>query len=228
MPYAARVDVEKVRFNFHAASHLENCQHNNQSMRFILSGLFFLSFCTLLMGQQISQTKWYSETASNGIIIQNSFPRGGPFIDSTGKNTGHSFLIFFTCVINETATPLELSINFPADSFITGEDGTVYLKLFLPSDTMTLDKELLPGYGLTGLESVLHYNRPTMMQRTINPKEECRFYVVAGFFQTRGAVLTDKSRGGNRAELVLKGQDLFYRMPPQIVSLPIGHISLKK
>ena len=197
-------------------------------MRVILSVVFFLSFCTLLIGQQLSQTKWYSETASNGIIIQNSFPRGGPHIDSTGKNTGHSFLIFFTSVINETATPLELSINFPADSFATGEDGTVYLKLFLPSDTMTLDKELLPGYGLTGLESVLHSNRPTMMQRTINPKEECRFYVVAGFFQTRGTVRTDKSRGGNRAELVLKEQDLFYRMLPQIDSLPCGHIVFKK
>jgi len=67
-----------------------------------------------------------------------------------------------------------------------------------------------------------------MMQRTINPKEECRLYVVAGFFQTRGTVRTDKSRGGNRAELVLKEQDLFYRMPPQIDSLPCGHIVFKK
>jgi hypothetical protein len=197
-------------------------------MRFIIPLMFFLSFPHFVMGQQLSQTKWYSETASNGIIIQNSFPQGGPYIDSTGKDTGHSFLIFFTRIINKTATPLETAINFPADSFATGEDGTVYLKLFLSSDTMTHEKELLPFYGLTGLESVLHYNQPTMIQKTINPKEECRFYIVAAFFQTRGTVRTDKSRGGNRAELILKGQNLFFRMPPQIVSLPSGHVVFKK
>ena len=197
-------------------------------MRFIISVVFFLSFCTFTMGQRISQTKWYSETANNGIIIQNSFPRGGPYIDSTGKYTGYSFLIFFTRVINETASPLELTINFPADSFATGEGGNVYLKLFLPPDTMTLDKESLYNYGVTGLESFIDFNKPTMLKRTINPKEECLFNIVAVFYQTIGTERTNQSSGGNRAELVLKGQDLFYRMIPQIDSLPCGHIISKK
>ncbi|MFI5130261.1 MAG: hypothetical protein ACHQFX_09735 [Chitinophagales bacterium] len=197
-------------------------------MRFIISVLFFLSFCTFVMGQRISQIKWYSESASKGVIIQNSFPKGGPYIDSAGKYTGYSFLIFFTRVINETASPLELTINFPADSFATGDWGNVYLKLFLPPDTMTFDKESLYNYGVTGLESFLDFNKPTMLERTINPKEEFLFYTGTVFYQARGTERTNRPRGGNRAELVLHEQDLFYRMVPQIDSLPCGHIIIKK
>jgi hypothetical protein len=197
-------------------------------MRFIISVLFLLSFCTFAMGQGISQIKWYSESASTGVIIQNSFPKGGPYIDSTGKYTGYSFLIYFTRVVNETASPLELTINFPADSFATGEVGNDYLKLFLPPDTMTFDKEPLFSYGVTSLESFLDFNKPTMLQRTINPKEEFLFYTGTVFYQARDTERTNRSRGGNRAELVLKGQDLFYRMLPQIDSLPCGQIVFKK
>jgi hypothetical protein len=176
-----------------------------------------------------SYTKYeYTDTDGKSIIIKNSFPRGGPYTGSNGKNSNYSFLIFFTRIINETATPLELTINFPADSFATGEGGNYYLKLFLPPDTMTLDKESLSNYGITGLESFLDFNKPTMFQRTINPKEECLFYIGSVFYQARGTAWKDESRGGNRAELILKGQDLFYRMVPQIDSLPCGHIILKK
>src|SRR5687768_11756512 len=42
-------------------------------------------------------TKWLdSETASQGVIIQNSLPKGGPYTDPTGKRFGHA--IFWTRV----------------------------------------------------------------------------------------------------------------------------------
>ncbi len=217
-------------------------------MRFIIPVVFFLSFCTFVMGQRISKadsieiankiddwnkgwkikdyklaTKWYSETASKGVIIQNSFPKGGPYTDPTGKKFGHS--IFWTRVINETATPLELTINFPADSFAILPSPDSYLKLFLPPDTMTLDKEWLYDYGATGLKSFLDtgLNKPTMLQRTINPKEECLFYIGALSYQSGGMV---------RAGLVLKEQNLFYRISiiPHFDSalFPCGHIIFKK
>jgi hypothetical protein len=66
-----------------------------------------------------------------------------------------------------------------------------------------------------------------MFKRTIHPKEDCLFYVAAIFYQTR-ATEQNHQRGGNRAELVLKGQDLFYSMPPQIDSLFCGQIVFKK
>lgn len=193
-------------------------------MRFIFSVTVFYSFCTLATGQGISKTNWYSETNTNGIVIQNSFPKGGPYNGPTKKNFNYSHLVFFTRVVNETETPLELTINFSADSIPIPHSPDTFVKLFLPSDTMTHDKQSLFFYGVTELES---FDKPTRFQKTINPNEECLFYVVAIFYQTK-ATEQNHQRGGNRAELVLKGQDLFYRMPPQIDSLPCGQIISKR
>jgi len=130
--------------------------------------------------------------------------------DSTGKNFGYR--IFWTRVINETATPLELTINFPADSFAILPSPDSYFKLFLPPDTMTLKSFLDTGI-----------NKPTMLQRTINPKEACLFYIGALFYQGEGVA---------RAGLVLKEQDLFYSIrgiAPQLDSalIPCGQIVFK-
>lgn len=176
------------------------------------------------MGQEISKSKWYSETNNNGVIIQNSFPKGGPYTGPTKKNFNYTYLVFFTRVINKTTTPLELAINFSADSIAIPYSPDTFVKLFLPADTMTLDKQSLFSYGITELES---FDKPTRFQRTISPNEDCLFYVVAIFYQTK-ANARDQQRGGNRAELVLKGQDLFYRMTPQIDSLPCGNIITEK
>ena len=197
--------------------------HKNEIMRFTISVLFFLLFCSFVKGQRID-TKWYSETANNGVIIQNSFPKGGPYPGPIKKHFNYSYLVFFSRVINETGTPLELSVNFSADSIEIPNSHDTFVKLFLPLDTMTLDKQPLFSYGITELES---FDNSTRFQRKVNPKEDCLFYVVAIFYQTR-ADAWSQERGGNRAELVLKGQDLFYRMPPQIDSLLCGRIVFNK
>jgi hypothetical protein len=84
---------------------------------------------------------------------------------------------------------------------------------------MTADKESMYDFGVTGLKSFLDtsLNKPTRFQRTINPKEECLFYVGA----LPGA--------GCRASFVLKGQDLFYRINliPDLL-IPCGRIAIKK
>jgi hypothetical protein len=193
-------------------------------MKFIFFVTVFYSFCTLAMGQGISEPKWYSETTTNGVIIQNSFPKGGPYTGPTKKHFNYSHLVFFTRVINKTETPLELTINFSADSIAIPYSADTFVKLFLPPDTMTLDKQFLFDYGVTDLESL---QKPTMFHKTISPKEECLFYVVAIFYQTRSTA-QNQQRGGNRAELVLEGPDLFYRMPPQIDSLRCGQIISKR
>jgi hypothetical protein len=193
-------------------------------MRFITSVGFFLSFCSCVTGQTAYKTKWYSETINNGVMIQNSFPKGGTYPGPTKRNFNYSYLVFFTRVINETATPLDLAIHFSADSIAIPNSPDTFVKLFLPPDTMILDKQILFSYGITELES---FDKPSRFERTINPKEECLFYVVAIFYQTSPAA-RDQGRGGNRAELVLDGQNLFYRMFPQIESLPCGHIVPRK
>lgn len=169
---------------------------------------------------------------TKGILIQNSLPKGNGRLDSTEKNgyndpagKNFAYAVFWTRVLNETATPLELTINFPADSFAVPRYPNSYIKLFLPPDTMTPDKESLYDYGLTGLKSFLDtsFNKPTILQRTINPKKECRFYIVYT------VALSDVSYNGVvRAELILKGQDLFYRINRLDSLIPCGHIVFKK
>jgi hypothetical protein len=158
---------------------------------------------TYYPGTYIDTESKYTDSTGIVVIIQNSFPNGGPYTDPTGKNFGYR--IFWTRVINETATPLELTINFPADSFAILASPDSYLKVFLPLDTMTLDKETLYSYGATGLESFLDtgLNKPTMLQRTINPKGACLFYIGVLFLGSDGVA---------RAGLVLKEQDLFYKI----------------
>ncbi|AXT20161.1 hypothetical protein D7030_03335 [Flavobacteriaceae bacterium AU392] len=179
--------------------------------------------CFFVKGQTID-TKWYSEIVSNGVVIQNSFPKGGPYTGFTKKHYNYSYLVFFTRVINETGNPFELNVNFSADSIAIPNSPNTFVKLFLPPDTMTLDKQNLFSYGVTELES---FDKSTRFQRIINPKEDCLFYVVAIFYQTR-ADARNQHRGGNRAELVLKGQELFYRMSPQIDFLSCGYINFNK
>ena len=198
-------------------------EQNNEIMRFTITAVFFLLICSFVKGQSID-TKWYSETTNNGVIIQNSFNRGGPYTGPTKKYFNYSYLVFFTRVINETGNPLELTVNFSADSIAIPNSPDTFVKLFLPPDTMTFDKPNLFNYGVTELES---FDQSTRFQRKLNPKEDCLFYVVAIFYQTKAGAWNPE-RGGNRAELVLKGQDLFYRMPPQVDSLFCGQIIFNK
>jgi len=189
-----------------------------ETMRFITFLVFFLSLCTYAAGQKSWQAD--SETASQGVIIQNSFPRGGlRYTDSSGKD--FVYVIFWIRVMNETAIPFELTVNFPADSFAITSPYN-YVKLFLPPNTMIFEKQSLFDYGLD-LKSFLDisFNKPTMFQRTINPKEECVFYIAA--------LSRMPYDGSVRAGLILKEQNLFYRiniLDPALISC--GKIVFKK
>jgi hypothetical protein len=193
-------------------------------MRFIFFMTVFSSRCILAKGQGFSKTTWYSETNTNGIVIQNSFPRGGPYKGPVKKNFNYSHLVFFTRVVNNTQATIELRINFSADSIPIPDTPDTFVKLFLPSDTMTPEKQSIFDYGVKDLKS---FDNPTRFQKTIKPKEECLFLVEAIFYQTV-ATPENRDRKGNRAELVLRGQRLFYRMPPQIDELPCGQIIFKR
>ena len=103
----------------------------------------------------------YGSSNGKGVTIQNSFPKGGnvepetPYIDSTGKK--YFFAAFWTRIINQTNTAIEIEVNFPGDSFPLSSTES-YLKLFIPTDTMTVDKLRLYSYGLTGMKSFLDTN----------------------------------------------------------------------
>ncbi|MEM1408469.1 MAG: hypothetical protein AAGG59_16925 [Bacteroidota bacterium] len=182
----------------------------------------YLSLCCFFAKGQNTGTKWYSEHEKNGVIIQNSFPKGGPYMGPTEEHFNYSYLVFYHRVMNETGHPVEISISFSADSISIPGAPNTFVKVFLPSDTMTLDKRPLFSYGVTRLASL---EEPTNFQRTIKPKTDCLFYTVALFYQTKDNVWNEE-RGGNRAELCFNGNNLVYNMLPQIDALACGRIAV--
>ena len=83
----------------------------------------------------------YKDFKGNRLIIHNSRPKGGiKYTDRNGEAYG--YVGFWTQIINETVNPIELKINFPVDSFEFPSSSGRYIKLLVPSDTMTVDKYL--------------------------------------------------------------------------------------
>jgi hypothetical protein len=151
----------------------------------------------------------YTDAAGKSLIIQNGFPRGGSrYTDPNGEV--YAYAIFWTRIINETESPLELKIDF-LDSYEVPSLPGKHFKLSIPPDTMTVDKESSFNYGLTDLDSFLDSNihKPSSLKRTIHPKESSSFFVVKLGVRNEGP----RGAGGIlRTGLILKGQDLFYRV----------------
>lgn len=173
----------------------------------------------------------YTDSNGNRLTIQNGYPRGGKqYIDPNGHVGGYA--VFWTRIINETAKPIELSIDFPIKPYELSNFPGKYYKILVPDDLMTLDKFTLPSYGLTGIESFLDrkIHSPSSLKRTINPKESTGFYFVM-------LIMSEKATGMTRTELRLKGQDLIYKIsrysmtkPPKLVDekeIHCGRINVK-
>lgn len=161
----------------------------------------------------------YSDSAGNNIIIQNSFPKGGDYYDSTGRYDGYR--LFWTRIVNETPSNLDLSIDFPAESFGIYKESDAYFKLFLPPDTVSIDGLTSKNWGISGLNSFLNtvISKSTLLDRTINPNEEYIFFT--GLLGPQGTV---------RAAVVPQGKDLFYRVsidPFGSTKIPIGQFAFK-
>jgi len=145
----------------------------------------------------------YADSIGKRIIIQNSWSRGIQYVDPNGKKENK--VLFWTRITNETENPLELNIDFPVEYEVPSLPGK-YFKILLPPDTITLNKEPLPDYGITDLKSFLDssIHKPSSLKRTINPKESGGFYV---------AILFDEgAMGPFRTGLSIKGQNLIYKV----------------
>jgi len=169
----------------------------------------------------------YVSSTGKGITIQNSLPKGGdiepgiPYIDTTGKK--YFVVVFWTRVINETDKALEFNINFPANSLPIPSTFNSYIKLLLPTDSMTFDKLASYSYGLTGIKSFLdtNFDKTSALERTLNPNEEHIFYTVALAYQAGGPA---------RAAIILKEQELYYTIgmgPYSPLEIPSGKITFK-
>jgi hypothetical protein len=164
----------------------------------------------------------YTAAVGKEVHIQNSFPKGGGrYTDRTGRT--FSYVIFWYRIVNKSNVPLELKIQFPSDSLTFFPSAADYLKISLPLDTMTLEKESMFDYGITNLKSSLDKNffKPTKLVKTIQPKEESLFYIAMLFYFATGSA---------RTELVVKEQKLFYniKVGSEQVIIPCGQVLFKK
>ena len=187
-------------------------------MRFTITVICCLLIHSFAVGQ-IRGMGWYSEHEKDGITIQNSYNKGGPYTGPTEGGFRHSYLVYFTRVINESEQPITLTVRHSADATPIPNAPDTFVKVFLPSDTMTMEKRDLFSYGVT---QIADFDQPTSFQRTIKPQEDCLFYTIAFFYQTRDVL--NEERGGNRAEYTFDGQKLVFNMLPQIEALPCGDI----
>lgn len=176
-----------------------------------------------LIKQSASKKSWvhteerFEDSLGRAIRVYNSYPRGVAY-NSSGQTDGYR--IFWTSIVNESATPLKLTVEFPIDSFPTFTSPTAYIKALIPPNTMTLEKLELFDFGVTNIKSILDngFKKPGKLEITLNPKQEYFYYTLFLFHESEGIA---------RSALFLKGQDLFYRIsidsqPPLII--PCGRI----
>lgn len=132
--------------------------------------------------------KKFSDSSGLKITIQNSLPKGGPYYNPNGARFG--CVVFWSRFINESTKPIEITINFPADSFMVFNSTDAYLKLLLPTDSMSLEKVGLYNYGATGLQTFLdaNFHKATGLQQIIQPGDDFIFYTTALSYKEGGVV----------------------------------------
>ena len=162
----------------------------------------------------------YADSTGNRLILENSFPKGR--VQDTG-DTGKKFvLVFWTRIVNETATPFHVSLAIPADSFLLANAPVRpfdvlakapaklnkppslpdnYFKIVFPSEEISPDQAPLVNYGLTDLQpsSTLH--------RTIKAKTTGFIHVVV--------LASPGAKGPFRAGFRLKDGRWYYRVNQQ-------------
>ena len=169
---------------------------------------------------QASDVLWYSKCIEDDILIHSSYPKGGPYLGPTDAHFNHSYLVFFHHVKNESDHVVDLSLHFSEDAIPIPNSPGTFMRLIIPSDTMTWEKYKAFSYGV---EQLAYLDRATSLSRRILPQEEYLFYTVAFFYQNQ-AEAWDQGRGGHRMELIARGQQLYVNMPPQVESLSCGQI----
>ncbi len=159
----------------------------------------------------------YADSIGHALIIENSYPRGGlKYTDRMGEE--YIYAVFWTRITNETNNPFEFRMEFSEDSYELPSSPGRLFKLFIPSDTITSQKEPLFNYGLD-LEKYLdnNLNKQGELKRTVNPKSSNGFYIVTLFNKGVDGTL--------RTGLSIKEQNIFYRVNDK--EIHCGKINLK-
>jgi hypothetical protein len=173
-----------------------------------ISAVFILSlFYISTYGQVGPIRNWidtevkYSFANQKDVIFTHSLPKGGGQYNLKGIKYNH--VVFWTRINNQTSTPIKLQVTFPNITYLQSPDA--HIKILLPKDTMSHEKEQLFNYGLTGFEFLLNDNTRQVktLIKTIDPKKDYYFYIP---------VFMHEINGSARASIVLKGEKLFYKI----------------
>lgn len=160
----------------------------------------------------------YVDSTGQKLVIENSYPRGGlKYTAPLGEE--YVYAVFWTRITNETNSPFEFKMEFFEDSYeLPSSPGRVF-KLFIPSNTLTPEKEYLFNYGLD-LDKYLdeNFRKQTNIERTIGPKGSSGFYVVALFNQGINGTL--------RTGLKINNGKLSYQVNDRTIDC--GEINLKQ
>jgi hypothetical protein len=177
-----------------------------------------------LYGQSVQNRNWeyskvvYDSSYKNKIIITNSLPKGGGIVSYKGKE--YNYFIFWTNVRNEASSPLDLKIKFP--TIISFKSKESFAKVAFTKSNMTLDKVQEFDYGLTGIPSLLNNesNQLKDLNNRISPFKNYLFY---------SAIFIHKTKWPVRAEYILKGKNLFYKITADtdVVMVPCGSLDFK-
>lgn len=159
----------------------------------------------------------YSDQNNKKITIENSLPKGG-LKYTYPMDIEYIYAVFWTRITNQTDNTFEFTMEFPEKSYQLPSAPDRYFKLYIPTDTITANKEELFNYGLD-LQNYLdnNFHTQTPLKRTIQPKESCGFYVITLF--NKGV------EGTIRTGLSIKEQNLFYRVNDN--EIQCGNINLK-
>jgi hypothetical protein len=193
-------------------------------MKLIVS-VFFL-FVYLYTNGQVGPTRnWVDsevklmDSKGNTAMVTNSLPKGGGVVYQNGKKYG--YVVFWTRMSNQSATPIELKLKFPDVTFFKPPES--YVKIVLPKESMNIEKEQLFDYGLTNLQSLLNdeSNQLNILKKKIGPKEDYFFYVTV-FIHIDGS-------GSARAKFELNDKELFYKisMGSDTTLIPCGSLEFK-
>lgn len=173
-----------------------------------ISAFFILSlFYICTYGQVGPIRNWidtevkYSFANQKDVIFTHSLPKGGGQYNLKGIKYNH--VVFWTRINNQTSTPIKLQVTFPDITYL--QSPNAHIKILLPKDTMSHEKEQLFNYGLTGFEFLLNDNTRQVktLIKTIDPKKDYYFYIP---------VFMHEINGSARASIVLKGEKLFYKI----------------
>ena len=164
----------------------------------------------------------YKDSKGNSVMMTNSLPKGGGVVYQNGKKYG--YVVFWTRMSNQSATPIELKVKFPEVTFFKSPDS--YIKIVLPKETMKIEKEQLFDYGLTNFQSLLNdeSNQLGILQKKISPKEDYLFYVTV-FIHIEGS----GPAGPARAKFELNDKELLYKISigSDTTLIPCGSLEFK-